>query len=420
MFPTEREAVPLRAGRVTRGTGVTQAVPLHPVSGTFRARRTSTPRSEHRHGCQRAQPLPLPSAPSSSAPLPAFSAPGALSLSSLLSPPKLSPSAAFSALSGCSVAALRRSGRRPITTSSSSAAAALLHAAARACQSRPPAPSSCGRIVARSPQRVVLQPRRALPPSSGPGPTRPERRRRRRTQSEPGGGRGWKRSLLTLAGRAYGGESRRFRRVAKETGSGGAVQAGERGLALGPARGGGGRREAVGQGAELCGQEAEFPSRRRGDSRRGRWHRGTGRGAELPGAEVGRLLLSAAETGVRGGAGFGTALLSSPFELSPEAVASAGDGAVPSVPPRRHMEPGPGPISAQHAQHCCPCCGPRILPERCGQGVALACGRARRRQWLEQSGMLPMDPTGCPDGVCSLPAALVPSQQKPQVVESRP
>lgn len=51
-------------------------------------------------------------------------------------------------------------------------------------------------------------------------------------------------------------------------------------------RGGGGRREAVRKGAELLGQPAEIPAR------------GRGGGAGLPGAQVGRLLLPAADTGL--------------------------------------------------------------------------------------------------------------------------
>lgn len=52
-----------------------------------------------------------------------------------------------------------------------------------------------------------------------------------------------------------------------------------------PAAGHGGRREAVGQGAELLGQLAQGPAR------------GRGGGAGLPGAQVSRLLLPVWDTG---------------------------------------------------------------------------------------------------------------------------
>lgn len=97
-----------------------------------------------------------------------------------------------------------------------------------------------------------------------------------------------------------------FQRVAQETGQ---RQGGVRlrlaagaGLCPGPGPGvGGGRRQAVGQGAELCGQQAE-PLFRRGGGGRRRWGRAGRRRAVLPGAHVGRLLLPAArDAAVRGG-----------------------------------------------------------------------------------------------------------------------
>lgn len=83
-------------------------------------------------------------------------------------------------------------------------------------------------------------------------------------------------------------------------------------------------------------------------------------------------------------------------EPSPEAAAGAGDAAASAS--RRHAEPGPGAVPAEHAQHDGPRRGPGT--QRCGEAAGSAGGGAR---------LAPMQPQRQPqreaadDGqVCSL------------------
>lgn len=180
------------------------------------------------------------------------------------------------------------------------------------------------------------------------------------------------------------------------------MSAGAEGFGPGPERVpgcGGGRREAVGQGAELCGQQAELPPRRRDGGRRGRRRcRGTGRAGVLSGAQVGRLLLPAADTGLRGGPRCGTARPSSP--LNPHLRQWLVQ--VMEWPPLSRRAETRSQAQVRSLRSTRSTAVPAVAPApRAASKGCVSLRQAQRAQVPGQSGMLPGDPAGCPHGACS-------------------